>query len=170
MKQAKQRSLLDIRTRRLNFLVSKKSMRKTPSEKLFFRWIYTALDNISKNADISLLLCDEDEAKAYNSQYRNKDYATNVLSFEMGENLTPNLQHQKRLVGDMIICPEVVEKEAREQGKSLYAHYAHLAIHGTLHICGFDHLTDEEAVQMETLEIEILHQLGYENPYNSKEN
>ena len=150
-----------IRSNRLFFHLIKQSSHTTPKEKQFATWIRQTLLFIGKTAQISLLLCDEEAAQAYNQQYRGKDYATNVLSFELGQ----DLREPKKLLGDLIICPQVVEKEAVEQGKDLIAHYAHLTIHGVLHIAGFDHIDDEDAKVMEAAEIAIMQSLNYPNPY-----
>ena len=108
-------------------------------------------------AQIAVCFVDEAEGRELNSNYRGKDYATNVLSFPY--------ETEPVLMGDLVLCWPVVEKEAREQGKSLEAHTAHLIVHGTLHLQGWDHETDEEAEQMEAEEREILAELGYPNPY-----
>ena len=157
MKIAKRR----YRPQRLFFSLTKQSQCTSPKEKQFYQWVKQALLFIDKQAEISLLVCDEKDAQAYNRQYRGKDYATNVLSFELGQ----DLREPKKLLGDLIICPQVVEKEAVEQGKDLIAHYAHLTIHGVLHIAGFDHIDDEDAKVMEAAEIAIMQSLNYPNPY-----
>ena len=157
MKTAKRR----YRPPRLFFSLAKQSQHITPKEKQFYQWVKQALLFINKQAEISLLVCDEEAARAYNQQYRGKDYATNVLSFELGQ----DLRQPEKLLGDLIICPQVVEKEAKEQGKDLIAHYAHLTIHGVLHIAGFDHINDEDAKVMEAAEIAIMQTLNYQNPY-----
>ena len=157
MKTAKRR----YRPQRLFFALRKQSQHVTPKEKQFYQWIKQTLLWINGQAEISLLLCDEEDARAYNRQYRNKDYATNVLSFELGQ----DIRKPEKLLGDLIICPQVVEKEAIEQGKDLTAHYAHLTIHGVLHIAGFDHIDDEDAKVMEAAEIAIMQLLNYPNPY-----
>lgn len=157
MKIAKRR----YRPQRLFFSLTKQSQHITPKQKQFIRWINAALLFIGKKAEISLLLCDEHQAQEYNAHYRGKDYATNVLSFELGQ----DLREPKKLLGDLIICPAVVEKEAQEQGKDLIAHYAHLTIHGVLHIAGFDHIDDKDAKVMEAAEIAIMQSLNYQNPY-----
>ena len=157
MKTAKRR----YRPPRLFFSLAKQSQHITPKEKQFYQWVKQALLFIDKQAEISLLVCDEEAARAYNQQYRGKDYATNVLSFELGQ----DLRQPERLLGYLIICPQVVEKEAKEQGKDLIAHYAHLTIHGVLHIAGFDHINDEDAKVMEAAEIAIMQTLNYQNPY-----
>lgn len=157
MKTAKRR----YRPPRLFFSLAKQSQHITPKEKQFYQWVKQALLFINKQAEISLLVCDEEAARAYNQQYRGKDYATNVLSFELGH----DFRQPEKLLGDLIICPAVVEKEAKEQGKDLIAHYAHLTIHGVLHIAGFDHINDEDAKVMEAAEIAIMQSLNYQNPY-----
>ena len=157
MKTAKRR----YRPQRLFFSLAKQSQHITPKEKQFYQWVKQALLFINKQAEISLLVCDEEAARAYNQQYRGKDYATNVLSFELGQ----DFRQPEKLLGDLIICPAVVEKEAKEQGKDLIAHYAHLTIHGILHIAGFDHINDKDAKVMEAAEIAIMQTLNYQNPY-----
>jgi probable rRNA maturation factor len=107
---------------------------------------------------ITLRIVDEEEGCALNRDYRGKDYATNVLTFAYGE-------EDGVLAGDIVLCAPVVESEAQEQGKPLLAHYAHLTVHGVLHLQGFDHETEPEARQMESLEVEILRNLGFNDPY-----
>ena len=141
-----------------------------PSERQFRLWAWQAIKNHYRRADISLILLDENEARAYNRDYRGKDYATNVLSFALNEGETLFHPQPEVLTGDLISCPAIVAKEAAEQGKNLFAHFAHLTIHGTLHLMGYDHLTDEEAEIMETLEIRLLNQLAYPNPYTQDDN
>ena len=101
----------------------------------------------------------EDCQQQLNHQYRQKDYATNVLTFEYGTDATATLR------ADIVICAPVVQREATEQDKSLEAHFKHLLVHGTLHALGFDHQNDDEAADMESLEIEILAQFQIKNPY-----
>lgn len=136
-----------------------------PSEKQFYQWIWHALKDHYRRADIALILLDEDEARAYNRDYRHKDYATNVLSFALNEGDMPLPEDLDVLRGDLIICPQVVAKEAQEQGKSLHDHFAHLVIHGTLHLIGYDHIDEDEAEEMEALEINLLAQLNIASPY-----
>jgi probable rRNA maturation factor len=119
------------------------------------RWISHAL---AAPAEIAVRIVGEDEGRALNRQYRGKDYATNVLTFDYAR--------QPVVMADLVLCGPVVEREAREQGKTLQAHYAHLLVHGTLHAQGYDHETDEaDALEMETLEILLLSALGFDNPY-----
>lgn len=169
MKQAKSFPFLKIQKQRLQLHIDNASSAQVPSDSDFFRWAWQAMRPFYRKAEIGLVLLDADEAQAYNRDYRGRDYATNVLSFAQDELDEFALQAADTLYGDLIICPQVVEQEAAEQGKSVQAHYAHLTVHGMLHLIGFDHIEDEEAEEMETLEIRILHQLGYDNPYSQDE-
>ena len=132
-----------------------------PSAVSFRRWAAAAAQGRIKRADLAIRLVDAKEGRALNRHYRGKDYATNVLSFpvELPEGVT------LPLLGDLVICAPVVAKEALEQGKSLSAHYAHLTVHGVLHLLGLDHEDDREAEAMEQLERDILAGLGLPDPY-----
>ena len=114
-------------------------------------------------AEISLLLTNNEQIQELNKKYRGKDCPTNVLSFETGHR--PTLKHMPWMAGDIITAYETILKEAKEQKKPFIEHFAHLLIHGTLHLQGYDHLTPEDAEEMEALEIKIMKSLGYENPY-----
>jgi probable rRNA maturation factor len=119
------------------------------------RWMRAAL---ARPAQIGVRLVGEDEGRALNRQYRGKDYATNVLTFDYAR--------EPVVAADLVLCGPVVEREAREQRKPLEAHYAHLLVHGTLHAQGYDHERgDDDALAMEALEILLLGMLGYPNPY-----
>lgn len=135
-----------------------------PSRADFIKWAWQAIKPYYYRAEISLLLLPAEQARHYNQTYRNKDYATNVLSFESDEALMVG-DEQPVLRGDIVICPDVVRAEAAEQGKTVEAHFAHLTVHGVLHLMGYDHQDDTQAQTMETLEIRFLNQLGYANPY-----
>ena len=124
----------------------------------FLRWARAALDG---GGSITIRLVENEEGQALNRDYRGKDYATNVLSFPY--------EYEPRTVGDLVLCPEVVAREAAEQGKSLEAHWAHLVIHGCLHLLGYDHIEDEEAEEMEALERTLLAELGHPDPYADDE-
>ena len=126
------------------------------------RWIQSALNH---SADITVRFVDEVEARALNRDYRDKDYATNVLTFDYNESesgIEPNM-----ISGDIVICAVVVEKEAAAQRKRLIDHYAHLIVHGVLHLQGFDHEDAADADIMETREAAILKRFGIANPYLS---
>ena len=129
-------------------------------------WANQALSNVKNVSDMTIRIVDENEIQSLNHTYRHKNSTTNVLSFpaEIPEEV------ELPLLGDIIICASVVEKEAKKQKKSLESHWAHMIIHGTLHLLGYDHLNDTEANEMETKEIEILSHFGYSNPYLIKEN
>ena len=116
-------------------------------------------------AGVCIVLVDEDESRALNSQYRGKQGATNVLSFPMQ---LPEYVTEQAL-GDVVICAPVVEREAEEQGKPALAHWAHMVVHGMLHLQGYDHEAESEATVMEALEIRILRDLGFDNPYTGME-
>jgi len=120
----------------------------------FVRWARAAL---AGGGQITIRLVDADEGRVLNNDYRGKDYATNVLSFPYDT--------EPMVTGDLVICPALVAREAAEQNKPLAAHYAHLTVHGMLHLQGRDHETDEDAQAMEDEEREILAALGYPDPY-----
>lgn len=136
-----------------------------PSGQDFSRWVSAALKT-RRPAEIGLRIVDAEEGQALNREYREKDYATNVLSFALneGEDFA-----ELPLIGDVVLCAPVVEKEAIEQNKTLLAHYAHLTVHGMLHLQGFDHEDDADAAEMEKLETAILARLGYADPYHSEQ-
>lgn len=143
------------------------TIKSLPTSKDFKTWIATALEvaGFKKQCEIAIRLVDEAESHALNLQYRGKDKATNVLSFE-SELPSEVLDALKREpLGDMVICVPVVLEEAQTQQKTATAHWAHLTIHGTLHLLGFDHIEDDEANEMEALEVLALRGLGYANPY-----
>lgn len=125
-----------------------------PSAATLRGWAETARGR--RRGEITLRIVDAAEAKALNRDWRGKDYATNVLSFPMGE---------KDYLGDIVICAEVVAREAIEQHKTPRAHWAHLVVHGVLHLLGHDHLVDDEAEKMEALERRLLARMGFTDPY-----
>lgn len=125
-----------------------------PTRPQFRRWVNAAL---MQDAEIVLRLVDETEGRELNQQFRHKNYATNVLTFVYNDT--------QPLTGDIVLCTPVISQEAQQQHKDLLAHYAHLTVHGILHLQGYDHIEDAEAVVMEQMETQILARLGYENPY-----
>jgi probable rRNA maturation factor len=131
-----------------------------PSIEDFQRWVDAALAD-HDGAQLTVRVVDEDEITELNRTYRNKDKPTNVLTFPFEAPAEIELS----LLGDIVICAKVVQDEAAEQGKPLHAHWAHMVIHGCLHLLGYDHLEDQEAESMEGLEISLLADLGYANPY-----
>lgn len=170
MKSAKRYLFLKLQQKRFSlYFENRTNLPQIPTEQQFRLWIWHALKNEYRRADISLILLDEEDARAYNRDYRGKDYATNVLSFALDEGETVLAQNPDTLSGDLIICPQVVAGEATEQGKTLEAHFAHLTLHGTLHLMGYDHISEEQAEIMESLEIKLLNQLAYPNPYQQDE-
>ena len=137
-----------------------------PDDAAFRRWCELALRQRSADSEMTIRLVDEPEARELNHTWRQKDYATNVLSFPAD---VPDEFLDIPLLGDLVICIAVVEREAAEQGKALEAHWAHLVIHGCLHLLGYDHIEDEEAEEMEALERTLLAELGHPDPYADDE-
>ncbi len=127
-----------------------------PTRAQFRRWFKGALQ---RDVSITLRIVDEAEGRELNKNYRGKDYATNVLTFVYDE--------AQMLSGDLVICAPVVGQEAITQRKDLLAHYAHLAIHAALHLQGYDHLNDDDAIEMEALETALMLKLRYPDPYQA---
>ncbi len=127
-----------------------------PTERAFRKWLNAALP---KSAELTLRVVNAAEARNLNHAFRGKDYATNVLTFVYHEKKSPKLH------GDIVLCAPIVAREAHEQGKALDAHYAHLTIHGALHLAGMDHEHEREAQSMEKRETAIVKTFGYANPY-----
>jgi probable rRNA maturation factor len=131
-----------------------------PDDDSLVRWAALALRD-DPGKELTIRLVDAEEIQSLNSEYRHKDYATNVLSFPA--DLPPELNIP--LLGDLVICVPVVNREAAEQGKSREAHWAHMVIDGCLHLLGYDHIDDAEAEAMEQLERQLLAELGIADPY-----
>lgn len=132
-----------------------------PTDQDFQTWAEAALSKYNKPFEVTIRIVDQQESQTLNHTYRDKDKPTNVLSFpfEVPEGI------ELDLLGDLVICANIVEQEAKSQAKSIKAHWAHMTIHGCLHLLGFDHINDDEAEEMEALEIDILNKLGFNNPY-----
>jgi probable rRNA maturation factor len=135
-----------------------------PDEQAFRRWAGLALQEADRHGEVVVRIVDEAEITALNRQYRGKDGPTNVLSFpcEGFSDVATDL------LGDVVICAPVVAAEAVTQGKSPESHWAHLVIHGVLHLLGYDHHSDSDAQRMESREIELLSVLGYPDPYQPR--
>ena len=142
-------------------LQNDESLTNLPVQQDFETWVNAALVQKFDNLEQTIRLVGEAESRALNSQYRAKNMPTNVLSFTV-----ENDYLDYECLGDLVICAPVVEQEARQQGKPLPAHWAHMVIHGMLHLQGYDHQNTTEADEMEALEAKILSTLGYTNPYN----
>ena len=128
--------------------------RTVPTERQLGRWVRAAL---RAGAEVTVRLVGSKEGRELNRVYRGRDYPTNVLTFVLNDS--------PPLAGDLVLCAPVVAKEARAQGKALIAHYAHLTVHGILHLQGYEHENETDAVEMEKLETRILKRLGYPDPY-----
>ena len=140
-----------------------------PTLEQFTHWVETALAFEAQTEDfpeteMTIRIVDEEESQTLNREYRGKDYPTNVLSFpfEVPEGI------ELPLLGDLVICRQVMEREAKEHQISLASHWAHLAVHGTLHLLGYDHIEEAEAEEMEGLETQIMQKLGFEDHYLSE--
>lgn len=141
--------------------IQRVSAAPAPDDDAFRRWVGAALAGRRETAELTVRIVDEAEGRALNARWRGRDYATNVLSFPA--ELPPGVALP--LLGDLVVCAPVVAREAAEQGKSEADHWAHLVIHGTLHLLGFDHESESDAVVMEGLERELLAGLGIGDPY-----
>jgi len=132
-----------------------------PAASQFQRWVAATTASHREAAELTVRVVDADESRELNQRYRHKDSPTNVLAFPAD---VPDFVDEPAL-GDLVICRPVVMREAMEQAKSEEAHWAHMVVHGTLHLLGYDHQDDEQARQMEALEVQILGGLGYADPY-----
>lgn len=132
-----------------------------PTELQIQQWLEAAILPFQADAEVTVRIVDNEESQQLNHDYRGKDKPTNVLSFPF--QCPPGIELP--LLGDLVICAPVVAAEATEQQKSLQAHWAHMVVHGSLHLLGFDHINDDDAEQMEAEEVTILQQLGFTNPY-----
>ncbi|MFZ7174428.1 rRNA maturation RNase YbeY [[Pasteurella] aerogenes] len=145
----------------IDLQIASENIENLPSEEQIQQWANAAVRAQTMEPEITVRIVDEAECHQLNLTYRGKDKPTNVLSFpfECPDEL------ELTLLGDLVICRQVVEQEAREQDKPLMAHWAHMVVHGCLHLLGYDHIEDAEAEEMESLETEIMLGLGFEDPY-----
>lgn len=135
-----------------------------PTAEQIEQWATAAVQPQSDEVEMTVRIVDEAESHALNLNYRGKDRPTNVLSFPFE---CPD-EVELPLLGDLVICRQVVEREAQEQAKPLMAHWAHMVVHGSLHLLGYDHIEDDEAEEMESLETQIMTGLGFADPYLSE--
>ena len=138
--------------------------KKVPTKASLVRYAEAAIASGHSGAGLVIRIVDEPESRALNRQFRGIDKPTNVLSFPFEAPPRVRSKH----IGDLVVCAPVVEREAAEQGKPLEAHWAHMVVHGVLHLLGYDHQTDADAETMEGLEIAILGRLGFPNPYEAR--
>ena len=139
--------------------------RQLPSETQIETWVETALQKYSQQFSLCVRIVDNEESQSLNSQYRDKDKPTNVLSFSF--DMPDCVGAETEILGDLVVCAPVVAEEAKEQNKALFDHWAHMIVHGVLHLLGFDHIKESEALEMEQLEREILALLSIADPYIS---
>lgn len=132
-----------------------------PSRYFLQRWVNKALSNQSESSEVNIRLVSKKESAELNSVYRYKKGPTNILSFPF----EPPPEISSPFLGDLVICAALVNQQAKQQAKTRLAHWAHLVMHGCLHLIGYDHRHDKDAIKMETIEIQLLEDLGYENPY-----
>ena len=135
-----------------------------PTAEQIEQWATAAVQPKSDEVEMTVRIVDEAESHALNLNYRGKDRPTNVLSFPFE---CPD-EVELPLLGDLVICRQVVEREAQEQDKPVMAHWAHMVVHGSLHLLGYDHIEDDEAEEMESLETQIMTRLGFADPYLSE--
>ena len=135
-----------------------------PTVEQIEQWATAAVQPQSDEVEMTVRIVDEAESNALNLNYRGKDRPTNVLSFPFE---CPD-EVELPLLGDLVICRQVVEREAQEQDKPVMAHWAHMVVHGSLHLLGYDHIEDDEAEEMESLETQIMTGLGFADPYLSE--
>ncbi len=133
-----------------------------PPQADFTRWVETVLKDQKVEGEVCIRIVDAEESQALNSEYRGKDKPTNVLSFPF--EVPPGVP--VTLLGDLVICAEVVTQEAEEQQKAPADHWTHMVVHGTLHLLGFDHINDDDAEEMEALERTLLARLNIADPYS----
>ena len=145
----------------VNLQIATENIEDLPTEEQIVQWAAAAVKPEGDEVEMTVRIVDETESHELNLTYRGKDRPTNVLSFPF---VCPD-QVELPLLGDLVICRQVVEREAEEQEKPLMAHWAHMVVHGSLHLLGYDHIEDDEAEEMESLETQIMQGLGFDDPY-----
>jgi len=143
----------------VQYIVTDKSV--CPDEAQLSEWANSANININKKVELTIRIVEEAESSELNQRYRNKNSATNVLAFPFDDDVGGELS----LLGDLVICAQIIVAEAEQQSKTEMEHWAHIVIHGVLHLQGLDHISSQQAEEMEFLETKILKTLGYKNPY-----
>ena len=141
--------------------IATENLEGLPTEEQIVQWATAAVQPEGDEVEMTVRIVDEAESHELNLTYRGKDRPTNVLSFPFE---CPD-EVELPLLGDLVICRQVVEREAAEQDKPLMAHWAHMIVHGSLHLLGYDHIEDNEAEEMESLEAQIMQGLGFDDPY-----
>ena len=141
--------------------IATENLEGLPTEEQIVQWATAAVQPEGDEVEMTVRIVDEAESHELNLTYRGKDRPTNVLSFPFE---CPD-EVELPLLGDLVICRQVVEREAAEQDKPLMAHWAHMVVHGSLHLLGYDHIEDDEAEEMESLEAQIMQGLGFDDPY-----
>jgi probable rRNA maturation factor len=150
----------------MNIIIQNVSIVKSiPSKQLFQTWADKAYGKRKKAYEVVIRVVDIKEITELNKQYRKKNQPTNIISF----NFSPPVNIKTNLLGDLVICAPIVKLEAKLQHKTIKAHWAHLTIHGVLHLLGYDHKNKKDAEKMEKLETKLLKELGFADPYNSQE-
>jgi probable rRNA maturation factor len=145
----------------LDLQIAVENEKDLPTYEDILLWLDSTLAKFKPQAEVTVRVVDEPESQELNHDYRGKDKPTNVLSFPF--EAPPGIDID--LLGDLVICKQVVEREAIEQNKPLISHWAHMVVHGCLHLLGYDHIEDQEAEEMESLETEIMKSMGYSDPY-----
>lgn len=160
-----QRSLTD--TPALKVDLQRRVQTWSPPAREICRWASAALGRRAHGHEIGVRVVGPGESRRLNARFRGRDRATNVLSFPAAALPLPRAARDRRPLGDLVLCPQVLQAEARAQMKALKAHWAHLIVHGALHLIGYDHERPAEAQRMERREIRVLRDLGFANPYRS---
>ena len=145
----------------IDLQIATENLEGLPTEEQIVQWATSAVQPEGDEVEMTVRIVDETESHELNLTYRGKDRPTNVLSFPFE---CPD-EVELPLLGDLVICHQVVEREAAEQEKPLMAHWAHMVVHGSLHLLGYDHIEDDEAEEMESLETQIMQGLGFDDPY-----